>query len=113
MLGEGCIACTNRCSNVVKEVEDPESPDVSDPESQSSDSESQSSDSSDDIIVLDKQPSGWVDKLLDQKARASLEAELKDLERHLAEMEDMHRRADKACMELEHELNHLKGCLVD
>ncbi|KAG2062768.1 hypothetical protein BDR04DRAFT_1123718 [Suillus decipiens] len=104
--GEACFACHERCSNVVKDAQDPDSADASD-------AESQISDSSEEVVSLDGQPSDWVEKPLDEKARERLRAEQKDLEQHLAKVQDMHRRAEEACRELEHELNHLKRCLVD
>ncbi|KAG1806006.1 uncharacterized protein BJ212DRAFT_1303855 [Suillus subaureus] len=61
MMGEACIACQNRYSNVVKkEVQDLYSDDESD-------SESQYSDFSNEVITLDKQSSCWVNKLLDKR----------------------------------------------
>jgi len=66
---------------------------------------------SDDIITLDECPSGWIKKPLDKNIWLRLEEELKDLERHLAEMQDMHRRVEDACQELVHALNHLNICL--
>jgi hypothetical protein len=106
------------CS-VVKDTQDSDSTDASDAESQSSDAECQSSDSSsevdtcEEVISLNEQPSDWVEKPLDEKARVRFEAERKDLQQNLAEMRDMHCRAEKACRELEHELSHLKGRLID
>ncbi|KAG2354016.1 hypothetical protein BDR07DRAFT_1495255 [Suillus spraguei] len=91
----------------------------SDAACQSSDAACQSSDSSsevdtcEEVISLDEQPSDWVEKPLDEKARVRFEAERKDLQQNLAEMQDMHCRAEKACRELEHELSHLKGRLID
>jgi hypothetical protein len=99
------------CS-VVKDTQDSDSTDASDAESQSSDSSSEV-DPCEEVISLDEQPSDWVEKLLDEKARVRLKAEQKDLQQHLAKMQDMHRAAEKACIELEHELNHLRGCLID
>lgn len=92
-------------------VDEPDSADESDSSDSSSDFSESESESSDDVIALDERPSGWIEKPLDENTRLRLEEELRDLERHLAEMQDMHRRAEEACQELMHALNHLNICL--
>ncbi|KAG1884752.1 hypothetical protein F4604DRAFT_1676844 [Suillus subluteus] len=116
IMGEACIACQQRCSYVKKQAQVPLSSDKFESNSDAtgeSESESQSFDSSDEVIALDEKPSDWVNKPLDKKEWVRLEAELRDVEQHLAQMEEMHHRAEEATRELEHKLNHLNRCLMN